>query len=69
MLLFIKKAKLLKNGEASMCIRITVNGTRVENNIRMNIEPALWDQEKECAKGKSRKAINVGRRWAVSVGH
>ena len=30
-LFFIKKAKLLKNGEASVCMRITVNGARVEN--------------------------------------
>lgn len=29
-LFFIKKAKLLKNGEASVCMRITVNGARVE---------------------------------------
>ena len=58
-LFFIKKAKLLKNGEASVCMRITVNGVRVENNIRMSIEPALWNQAKECAKGKSRKACEL----------
>lgn len=33
-LFFIKKTKLLKNGEASVCMRITVNGARVETNIR-----------------------------------
>ena len=43
-LFFIKKAKLLKNGEASVCMRITVNGARVENNMRKSIEPALWNQ-------------------------
>ena len=58
-LFFIKKAKLLKNGAASVCMRITVNGARVENNIRMSIEPALWNQAKECAKGKSRKACEL----------
>ena len=58
-LFFIKKAKLLKNGEASVCMRITVNGARVENNIRMSIEPALWNQAKECAKGKSRKSCDL----------
>lgn len=58
-LFFIKKAKLLKNGEASVCMRITVNGARVENNIRKSIEPALWNQAKECAKGKSRKACDL----------
>ena len=31
---FLKKAKLLKNGEASVAMRITVDGQRVENNIR-----------------------------------
>lgn len=58
-LFFIKKAKLLKNGEASVCMRITVNGARVENNIHMSIEPALWNQVKECAKGKSRRACDL----------
>lgn len=58
-LFFIKKAKLLKNGEASVCMRITVNGARVENNIRKSIEPALWKQAKECAKGKSRKSCDL----------
>lgn len=58
-LFFIKKAKLLKNGEASVCMRITVNGARVENNIRKSIEPALWNQAKECAKGKSRKSCDL----------
>ena len=29
-LFFLKKTKLLKNGEASVCMRITVDGTRVE---------------------------------------
>ena len=42
-----------------MCMRITVNGARVENNIRKSIDPALWNQPKECAKGKSRKACDL----------
>ena len=41
-LFFIKKTKLLKNGEASVCMRITVNGARVETNIRKSIEPVSW---------------------------
>ncbi|MCF2583530.1 MULTISPECIES: Arm DNA-binding domain-containing protein, partial [Bacteroidaceae] len=43
-LFFLKKTKLLKNGEASVCMRITVDGTRVENNIRKSIDPSLWSQ-------------------------
>ncbi len=33
-LFFLKKTKLLKNGEASVCMRITVNNVRSETNIR-----------------------------------
>ena len=58
-LFFIKKTKLLKNGEASVCIRITVNGARVETNIRKSIEPVSWNQAKECARGKSRKSTEL----------
>lgn len=41
---FLKKTKLLKSGEASVSMRITVDGQRVENNIRKSILPNLWDQ-------------------------
>ena len=58
-LFFLKKTTLLKNGEASVCMRITVNGTRVENNIRKSIDPALWSQAKETARGKSRRACDL----------
>ena len=58
-LFFIKKAKLLKNGEASVCMRIIVNGARVETNIRKSIDPASWNQAKECARGKSRKSCDL----------
>ena len=59
LLFFIKKVKLLKNGEASVCMRITVNGARAETNIRKSIDPASWNQAKECARGKSRKACDL----------
>lgn len=58
---FLKKAKLLKNGEASVAMRITVDGQRVENNIRISILPNLWDQSKERAKGTSSAAVDLNR--------
>ncbi len=58
-LFFLKKTKLLKNGEASVCMRIIVDGTRVENNIRKSIDPSLWSQAKEFARGKSRKSCDL----------
>ncbi len=58
---FLKKAKLLKNGEASVAMRITVDGQRVENNIRKSILQNLWDQSKERAKGTSVTAVDLNR--------
>ena len=58
---FLKKAKLLKNGEASVAMRITVDGQRVENNIRKSILPNLWAQSKERAKGTSTAAVDLNR--------
>ena len=34
---FLKKSKLLKNGEAPICMRITVNGKRAEVQIKRSI--------------------------------
>lgn len=58
---FLKKAKLLKNGEASVAMRITVDGQHVENNIRKSILSNLWDQSKERAKGTSAAAVDLNR--------
>lgn len=40
-------------------MRITVYGTRVENNIRKSIDPFLWSQAEESARGKSRKSCDL----------
>lgn len=58
---FLKKAKLLKNGESSVAMRITVDSQRVENNIRKSILPNLWEQSKERAKGTSAAAVDLNR--------
>ena len=54
-LFFIKKSKLLKNGEAPICLRITINGQRAEVQIKRSIEVSQWNSNKECAIGKERK--------------
>ena len=53
-LFFIKKAKLLKNGEAPVCMRITVNGCMVDISIKRSCPVNLWNQAKENSKGKDR---------------
>mgnify|MGYP000777343451 FL=1 len=58
-LFIIKKAKLLKNGEAPICMRITVNKRVAEIMIKRSIPVDLWNQKKECSKGKDRVAIEL----------
>ena len=58
-LFIIKKAKLLKNGEAPVCMRITVNKRVAEVMIKRSIPVDLWNQKKECSKGKDRVAIEL----------
>ena len=58
-LFIIKKVKLLKNGEAPICMRITVNKRVAEVMIKRSIPVDLWNQKKECSKGKDRVATEL----------
>ena len=58
-LFIIKKATLLKNGEAPICMRITVNKRVAEVMIKRSIPVDLWNQKKECSKGKGRVATEL----------
>ena len=58
-LFYIKKAKLLKNGEAPICLRITVNGKRAEIQIKRSVEIGKWNAQRECAIGKDRKHLEL----------
>lgn len=53
-LFIIKKSKLLKNGEAPICMRITVNKQIAEVAVKRSIPVDLWNQKKECSKGNDR---------------
>lgn len=55
-LFFIKKTKLLKNGEASICARITVNQERTEIMIKRSVPVNKWNQVKQCATGNDHTA-------------
>lgn len=52
-LFFIKKAKLLKNGEAPVCMRIIVNGCMVDISIKRSCPVNLWNQAKRIQKEKT----------------
>lgn len=51
-LFYIKRSKLLKNGEAPIYLRITVNGKSGELSLKRSIEPSKWDTRKSKAKGR-----------------
>jgi len=51
---FIKKNQLLKNGDAAVSLRITVNGQREELRTKKSINPALWSQAKECSRARDK---------------
>lgn len=53
LLFYIKKTKLMKNGEAPIFLRVTINRKCVEIAIKRSILTHLWDQKKECSNGKS----------------
>ena len=56
LLFFIKKTKLLRNGEAPICLRITMNKQIAEIRVKRSVSVNQWSQPKECAKGKDRIA-------------
>ena len=51
-LFFIRKSKLLKNGEAPIFLRVTVNGQQDEIRIQRSIPVRLWNNQKGCSKEK-----------------
>ena len=55
MLFFIKRIKLLNNGEALIYLRITTNSLRGEMALYRTILPELWNAAKGKAKGNSRE--------------
>ena len=53
-LFFVKRTKLLKNGDAPIFTRITVDGIRLEMSIQRSIKLPDWVEKKGCAKGIKR---------------
>lgn len=44
-LFFIRKTRLLKNGEAAIQMRITVNGQYQELYTKRQVDPKYWNQK------------------------
>ena len=56
-LFFVLKTKLLKNGEAPVLMRITVNGSYDDARIQRSVPLNLWNAAKGCSKGRDRASI------------
>ena len=56
-LFFVLKTKLLKNGEAPVLMRITINGSYDDTRIQRSVPLNLWNAAKGCSKGRDRASI------------
>lgn len=56
---FIKRTKLLDNGEAPIRLRIKVNGIAVESQIKRSVLPEQWNQATETCKGHDRRSVET----------
>ena len=53
---FLIKNRTLKNGEAPILMRITLDGEYEEVRIQRSVQTDLWDQVHGLSKGKDRNA-------------
>lgn len=60
-LFFIRRTRLLKNGEAAIQMRITVNGQYEELHTKRQVNPKCWNQKKAQATGKSPGLVELNR--------
>lgn len=58
-LFYIKRSKHLKNDEAPIFMRITVNKERAEFGLKKSIAPKLWNESEQRVKGKSASADDI----------
>ena len=58
-LFYVKRTKLLKNGDAPVYLRITLNGDTAEISLKRCIKPTLWDTTRNKAKGTSPEAAEL----------
>ena len=57
---YVNKGKV-KNGIAPVMGRITINGTQSQFSCKRSIPLTMWDVKGNCAKGRSREALDLNR--------
>lgn len=56
---YIKRKRLMKNGEAPIYVRITINGQRAEFGLKRSIVSEEWDTARGRSNKKTKDAINL----------
>ena len=59
--LFYANKSKVKNGIVPVMGRITINGTQSQFSCKRSIPLSLWDAKGNCAKGRSREALDLNR--------
>ena len=59
--LFYANKSKLKDGIVPVMGRITINGTQSQFSCKRSITLSLWDAKGNCAKGRTRKALDLNR--------
>ena len=50
-----------KNGIVPIMGRVTINGTQSQFSCKMSIPLMMWDVKGNCAKGRSKEALQINR--------
>ena len=60
-LFFIRKTKLKKSGDTPIMLRITIEGQLVEMQLKRDVRPNFWNQNKERCTGKDSTSLEINR--------
>ena len=59
-LFYVNKSKE-KNGVVPVMGRVTINGTQSQFSCKKSIPLDMWDVKGNCAKGRSKEALQINR--------
>ena len=58
-LFYLKRSSMLRNGQAPIMGRITINGVRAQFSTRLSVPPAAWDISQNRAIGRTSEILFV----------
>lgn len=58
-LFFIKRTKLLKNGDAPIFVRVTINQERAEFGLKKSINPSYWNESSQRVTEKAPSSYEI----------